>query len=211
MTLSSEKTYRKVLWTLVILGTCLDQTTKYGVFKWLYTDAGQGKTYDLIPGVFQFVAQSTKEPVPAGVLADLRAISGPTLPYVNEGALFGLGQEYKGVANSVFTIVSVVAAVAMICWSRRPATAQDPALCLALGLILAGTLGNLYDRLIFAGVRDFLHFYWFRFPVFNVADCCLVFGAFLLLAQAFFQRPAPVAQANGEMALAAAANASRQA
>jgi signal peptidase II len=50
---------------------------------------------------------------------------------------------------------------------------------------LAGTLGNLYDRLVFGGVRDFLHFYWFQWPVFNVADCCLVCGAGLLLIQAF--------------------------
>ena len=36
------------------------------------------------------------------------------------------------------------------------------------------------------GVRDFLYFYWFDFPVFNVADSCLVVGAALLLIQAFF-------------------------
>ncbi len=54
-----------------------------------------------------------------------------------------------------------------------------------LGLILAGALGNLYDRVVFNGVRDFLYFYLIDWPVFNVADCCLVCGAFLLLGQAF--------------------------
>jgi signal peptidase II len=39
---------------------------------------------------------------------------------------------------------------------------------------------------MFGGVRDFLYFYWFEFPVFNVADSCLVVGAALLLIQAFF-------------------------
>jgi lipoprotein signal peptidase len=53
-------------------------------------------------------------------------------------------------------------------------------------MILAGTLGNLFDRVVFHGVRDFLYFYWFEWPVFNVADCLLVCGAGLLLLQAFF-------------------------
>jgi signal peptidase II len=61
-------------------------------------------------------------------------------------------------------------------------------------LILAGTLGNLYDRLVFDGVRDFLHFYLIDWPVFNIADCCLVCGAFLLLAQAFLGRHAKETQ-----------------
>ena len=66
---------------------------------------------------------------------------------------------------------------------RRPA--GDGWLCTALGLILAGTLGNLFDRVVFGGVRDFLYFYWIEWPVFNVADCFLVCGAGLLLLQAF--------------------------
>jgi signal peptidase II len=195
-----EKSYCIVLWVLVLLGTALDQTSKYGVFRWLYP----GRNYDLVPGVFEFVAQYKDDQIPDGALAELRGISGPRLPYVNEGALFGLGQEYKGLANSVFTLISVVAAIAIAYWSRRPTTAQDLALCIALGLILAGTLGNLYDRLVFSGVRDFLHFYWFRFPVFNVADSCLVCGAFLLLAQAFLRRASPAEQ-SPSMALSRAA------
>ena len=33
----------------------------------------------------------------------------------------------------------------------------------------------------FCEVRDFLHFYWFEFPTFNVADSCICVGAPLLL------------------------------
>jgi hypothetical protein len=53
-------------------------------------------------------------------------------------------------------------------------------------LILGGTIGNLYDRLVFGGVRDFLYFYYIEWPVFNFADCCLVVGAGLLLVHALF-------------------------
>src|SRR5262249_9248261 len=123
----------------------------------------------------------------------------------NEGALFGMGREYKRLANTLFALVSIVAAVAIVYWSARRATARDPFLCAALGLILAGTLGNLYDRLFFHGVRDFLYFHLIEWPVFNVADCCLVCGAFLLLAQAFWNRPVAVHEHRAEVTLGAAA------
>ena len=44
-------------------------------------------------------------------------------------------------------------------------------------------------RIVFSGVRDF--FWWhklFDWPVFNVADCCLVCGAGLLVLEVFFAR-----------------------
>ncbi|MDP4143244.1 MAG: signal peptidase II [Bacillota bacterium] len=55
----------------------------------------------------------------------------------------------------------------------------------ALALILAGALGNLYDRLIYKYVVDFIHFHYkdvYNFPTFNVADMCVVIGtAFLII------------------------------
>jgi lipoprotein signal peptidase len=112
------------------------------------------------------------------------------MPRVNHGALFGLGQGQKGLANGFFATVSVLAAIAIVIWAVRRGTARERGLMAALGLILGGTLGNLYDRIVFGGVRDFLYFYKIEWPVFNVADCCLVVGAALLLIQAIFVAPA---------------------
>src|SRR5205085_3875319 len=113
-------------------------------------------------------------------------------PHVNHGALFGFLREHETLANMTFAVVSLAAALGILWWSRQPSTARDWMLCAALGLILGGTLGNLYDRLVFNGVRDFLHWdYLFDWPVFNVADCCLVCGATLMLLQAFFGKTAP--------------------
>jgi lipoprotein signal peptidase len=181
-----ERSFRWLLWALVLFGTSLDQVTKYAVFRWLY-NGGQVKDYVVVDGAFKLLAQFTADrDGSSGVLARLRTWSAPVLPKVNHGALFGLGQQYVTLANMIFAVVSVAAALAILYWSTRPSTARDPALCAALGLILAGTLGNLYDRLIFNGVRDFFYFHWIEWPVFNVADCCLVTGASLLLLQAFF-------------------------
>ena len=54
---------------------------------------------------------------------------------------------------------------------------------IAFGLIVGGTCGNLLDRLIYGYVRDFLNFYIFKYnyPVFNIADICIVGGIILLI------------------------------
>ena len=127
------------------------------------------------------------------------------MPEVNHGALFGFLSQHVGLANTLFAIISLAAAVAIAWWSSRPAARRELGLSAALGLILAGTLGNLFDRLVFGGVRDFMHLHYqsFDWPVFNVADCCLVFGAFLLLGQAFFGKAtveSPSAAPRQEMA-----------
>jgi lipoprotein signal peptidase len=179
------RTYRTIFWTLAVAGFLLDQATKYEVFRWLYNPRNEGK-YQVVPGVFELLSQFTGEREAAsGALASLRTWGGDVLPSVNHGALFGLGREHLALANGLFAGVSILAALAIAYWGSRRITAHDSILSLALGLILGGTLGNLYDRLVFGGVRDFLHFYWFQWPVFNVADCCLVCGAGLLLIQAF--------------------------
>jgi lipoprotein signal peptidase len=185
----AERSYRGLLWGLALTGFVLDQASKYGVFRWLY-HSGDGGSYQIVPGVFELLTQFAPDRRPGPeLLVPLQSWGGEVMPKVNHGALFGLGGEYVTLANAVFAVISLVAAGAIIFWSTRSATVRDRALCGALGLILAGTLGNFYDRVVFNGVRDFLHFYWFEFPVFNVADCCLVCGAFLLLAQAFFAQP----------------------
>ncbi len=205
----AERSYRGLLWGLVLVGTTLDQVSKYAVFKWLYNGGTEGQR-EIIPGAFRLLAQFTDKHESSGhVLAFLRTWSADVLPVVNKGALFGmrlwLDGMYDWLPNVVFTVVSILAALAITYWSTRPSTARDRYLCAALGLILAGTLGNLYDRLVFFGVRDFLHFYLIDWPVFNLADCCLVCGASLLLAQAFWGHPVSKPHAeNAEMALSTA-------
>ncbi len=62
---------------------------------------------------------------------------------------------------------------------------------LALALILGGAIGNLYDRVRFASVIDFIevHIFSYHWPDFNVADSAIVVGACLLLLDAFFAKP----------------------
>ena len=179
---------RWLLFTLAITVLVLDQGSKYGVFGSLH-EAGSPLTHfqrELVPGWFRFTAvyNPTEKP-DDGFLGTLQTISADEMPHVNQGALFGLGQEHEGLSNTIFAVVSALAAIGITVWGFRKATGQDVWLCVSLGLILGGTLGNLYDRVVFAGVRDFLDFYIINWPVFNIADCGLVVGACILLGHAF--------------------------
>ncbi len=216
MNAASDRRFLWLFALLAACGLAADQASKYGIFAWLYSDGTPREpevvlgsfTLDtkvavhavlprdpystrevkLVPGVFDIVASYTPEIDDGeGPFAALRPAG--HRPYVNRGALFGWGngQSDGGDLNVVFGVVSFLAAIGIAYWATRPRTRGDRVLCAALGLILAGTLGNLYDRVVFDGVRDFLHWYkWYDWPVFNLADCCLVSGAGLLLAHAFF-------------------------
>ncbi|MCS7047247.1 MAG: signal peptidase II [Gemmataceae bacterium] len=204
---AADRRYRWLFWTLALTGLAADQGTKYGVFAWLYTEQITGYAsgqpicdapFVVIPDYFNLCARYTTRPWEgSGLLHFLRTISGPNVPIVNHGALFGIGGETP-FGNALFTVVSLGAAAAITIYIIRPGGGRDRYLCSALGLILAGTLGNLYDRVIFGGVRDFLHFFNLsflpfgldNFPVFNVADCCLVCGAGLLVLEALVRKPA---------------------
>lgn len=127
----------------------------------------------------------------------------------NLGALFGVGQGGFG----WFAALSIAAAIAIPVWLFWFRAACDAWLTLALGCVMAGVLGNLYDRLGLSGdawypgppipeamhaVRDWI--LWqvndrWRWPNFNIADSFLVTGVGILLLHAFLDKGTPVAVA----------------
>lgn len=111
----------------------------------------------------------------------------------NSGALWGLGNDLPH-GSLAFAALSILAAGAICYWLFVRGAARDWRLTVALGLIMAGALGNCYDRLAFGYVRDFVHFHVdsirFNFAIFNFADNMLVLGAVILMVLAL--RPEPV-------------------
>jgi len=99
----------------------------------------------------------------------------------NPGVAFGLlGGERRPaalVAASVLMAAALLGGLVHLLWRPRPG-----ALLLVLGLVplIAGTLGNVRDRLVRGHVVDFIE-YGGRWPIFNVADACLVAGTALCL------------------------------
>ena len=59
-----------------------------------------------------------------------------------------------------------------------------------ISLIAGGALGNLYDRIVYNAVPDFidLHYSGFHWFVFNVSDIVITFGIILLLLNDLFSK-----------------------
>ena len=113
---------------------------------------------------------------------------------MNEGGLFGVGQG----RNWLFILFSIVAIV-VILWIFFSLEHISGSLRLALGFVLGGALGNLWDRVMYKAVRDFLDVYIasphsvrdfldacvgsHHWPTFNVADAFICVGAAILVWQ----------------------------
>ncbi len=102
----------------------------------------------------------------------------------NYGAVFGLGQGYRW----LFVIISL-AAISFLTYLFAN-SGRNRFYQFVLGLLLAGVLGNMYDRLLYGYVRDFIHMlprYASLFPyIFNVADVMLCCGVGLIFVQFLF-------------------------
>ena len=100
----------------------------------------------------------------------------------NFGAAWGRFQNMRWFLVGV-TAVLLLAMLWVLFFSRYRSFLLARISCL---LITAGGAGNLVDRIARGYVVDFLHFKAIDFPIFNVADCCVVIGAILLLIFFFF-------------------------
>ena len=100
----------------------------------------------------------------------------------NTGVAFGIFSSISSPAKSVLlSLFTAIAAVVVIIYSVR-SPVRNRLLQIALGCILGGALGNLYDRIRFGYVIDFLEFYFrnYHWPSFNVADSAISTGVVLL-------------------------------
>ena len=179
--MSTVPLHRYVMFLLLAAGGCaVDLATKSWIFGWLGNE-GEKPSYWLFDGVFGF-----------GFTTSL-----------NEGALFGVGQGQV----VFFTILSLTAAVAILYWLFIGGAVRDGLLNFAMGCVMAGILGNMYDRVGLPGlhwnglngrhppgepvyaVRDWLHFKInpidYHWPIFNIADSLLVCGAAMLIWHAW--------------------------
>jgi signal peptidase II len=116
-------------------------------------------TYHVIPGFFDIVHSQ------------------------NRGVAFGLFNDSTAAWHSIalvgFSLVALVVVGAML-W--RPSR-LDRLTYWGLVLILGGAAGNVFDRVVWGQVTDFLELYVgsFHWPTFNMADTAIVIGSGLLL------------------------------
>ena len=94
----------------------------------------------------------------------------------NSGAAFSIleGQTW------FFILMASIASIIMVAFLLKNKF-NSKVLQTGVALMLAGTLGNLYDRIAFGEVRDMIELAFIDFAIFNVADMALCIGVALVI------------------------------
>ena len=102
----------------------------------------------------------------------------------NKGIAFGLLSMNESVIYNTITIIIglIIIFILFMMWKNNNIQRYF------LALVAGGALGNLYDRIVYTAVPDFidLHFHGFHWFVFNVADIFITVGVFCLILVEFF-------------------------
>jgi signal peptidase II len=116
-------------------------------------------TYKIIPGFFDIVRSQ------------------------NAGVAFGIFNDSTSQWRTALLIAASLGAVALLCAMLWRARTLDRYSIWGFALILGGAAGNVFDRIVWGHVTDFLLLYvgQYQWPTFNVADSAIVIGSGLLL------------------------------
>lgn len=104
----------------------------------------------------------------------------------NRGVAFSLFNDSTSEWRTLLLVLFSIAAVVLVGgFIFRRADRLDRYSLAGFALILGGALGNVFDRIVWGRVTDFLDFYIgaYHWPAFNVADSAIVIGSALLLIE----------------------------
>ena len=115
-----------------------------------------------------------------GMFAENEGIT--AIPYLfniivvhNEGAAWGILS-----GNQIGLIILSILLFAFLVWYFVKEKKKSWLLVISMAFIYGGCIGNLFDRIVFGYVRDFIQFaFWQSFPIFNFADVFLTVGVIL--------------------------------
>lgn len=108
----------------------------------------------------------------------------------NSGAFLSLGTSLPAPVKLIFLniipLIALLAGIAFLIFKTNLPKVSVIGLCFIIG----GGLGNIYDRILYGSVTDFLHidFIIFQTGIFNMADVSIMFGMFLLIIQSFTKK-----------------------
>lgn len=104
----------------------------------------------------------------------------------NTGAAFSFLADAAGWQRWFFIVVAVAVCAVLFLWLRRLGPGERW-LAAALALVLGGAVGNVWDRVVYGHVIDFidLHAAGWHWPAFNIADSAITVGVVVILLDGF--------------------------
>ena len=106
----------------------------------------------------------------------------------NSGAFLGMGSGFSPIMKSVFLIIlPIIVLISIIIYVYRDKEIDKISL-IGFSIIIGGGIGNIFDRIIYGSVTDFLFIDLggiFRTGIFNIADLAVTTGMILILLMSF--------------------------
>ena len=108
----------------------------------------------------------------------------------NEGIAFGLFSFEKKMYYNFLTVLIILITLIILWMITRTEKIEK----LAFIMIFGGSLGNIFDRLYYSSVPDFIdiHFSNFHWFIFNVADIFITLGIIIMIMTEFFSKKKPI-------------------
>ena len=111
---------------------------------------------------------------------------------LNEGAAFGMGTGNEMANRVIYLVVATLISIGLGVYLVLKRKETKLFVRASLIMVITGAIGNMIDRIfygplqgqvgLFTGrVVDWIDFYWFWGYIFNIADCCIVIAAFMLI------------------------------
>lgn len=111
----------------------------------------------------------------------------------NSGAFLSAGDSwsatFKLIVLSVLPLLALIYGIYYL--MRNPQLPKQ--LVTGISFVIGGGLGNLYDRLIYGSVTDFMHvdYYFIKTGIFNLADISIMIGMIFIIIQVYIRRRHP--------------------
>lgn len=153
----NEVTSRVIFFLIALIAFLIDQATKY----WIATSMTINEQIPVIGNFFLITSHR------------------------NRGAAFGILQDQRW----FFVVVTTVVLIGIVWYMLKIKKSGNRLLQTALSLVLGGAIGNFFDRALTGEVVDFLQFNFgsYTFPIFNVADSCIVVGVALIILDSILE------------------------
>ena len=170
---------------IIALLILIDQVTKWWVIERYFrlrSFEATGESIDFLPWLFSL----RMEKIPS-----MRAEMTPWFDLVmawNKGVSFSMFTSESTYVAYILIGVALTLSLVFFYWLM---TTNSKMTAFPLVLIVAGALSNVWDRVRFGAVADFLYFHVgsYGWPAFNLADSCIVAGVALLAYDGLFLEP----------------------